>query len=86
MTRCTLLPCGDYVVLQATAVPQAGKIVLLSQEQPNRGIVAACGPDVEELEEGFLVLHRPYAVTKVTVGAEEWTLVREVDVVARLAV
>ena len=86
MPHCPLAPCADYVVLTPEEAPHTGLLLLLSDGPRNWGTVAACGPDVAELEEGFLVVHRPLAVTSVTVGTERWTLVREADVVARLAV
>lgn len=85
VTPCPLLPLGDYVVLQPMPPPPRGALVRLTATPWGRGTVVAVGPDVEGVVGGALVVHRPFAVTRVTVGDAEWVLVREADVVARLS-
>ena len=84
-TRCPLLPCGDFVVLRADApVQQVGSIILTQEQPPQRAVVEAVGPDCEHVEQGAHVLFRTW-LTEVEVEGVYWLLVREDDVLARIA-
>lgn len=84
MENFPLSPLGDYVVLRPDSPRAVSALLVFAPAPGNRGTVVAVGPLVDELQRQDHVVHRAFAVTRVTINAEEWVLVREGDVLARL--
>ena len=86
MSRCPLLPLADRLVIKAD-LPETrrGSLVLVSAAPPTRGKVVAVGPDVAHARARDYVVFQRYNTTVVTVDDAPWTLVRESDVLCKLA-
>lgn len=92
-----LQPLGDRLiveVLEEEATTSSG-IVLpdTAQEKPQRGKVLAVGPGSRDedgkhikmdVEEGDTVIFSKYGGTEVKVGADEYLILRESDVLAKV--
>lgn len=90
-----LKPLHDRIVVQVAAKEEvsAGGIILpdAAQEKPQRGTVLAVGPGKVldsgkiapvDVEVGDTVLYGRYGGTEVTVGGQEYTILRADDVLA----
>jgi chaperonin GroES len=92
-----LQPLGDRIIVEALEeeATTASGIVLpdTAQEKPQRGRVLAVGPggrdeDGEyiaiDLEVGDEIIYSKYGGTEVKVGADEYLILRESDVLAKV--
>lgn len=79
-------PLADYVVAQAevaeTRSPSGIFLPANAQEKPKVAVVQAVGKDVKQLKVGDKIIYKSYSTTDVKVGAEEYILVKEEDVLA----
>ncbi|MCA9330802.1 co-chaperone GroES [Candidatus Saccharibacteria bacterium] len=79
-------PLADYVVAQSEAAETktASGIYLPggTQEKPKVAEVVAIGQAVKQIKVGDRIIYKSYANTDVKVGREEFTLVREEDILA----
>ncbi|MBQ8028967.1 MAG: co-chaperone GroES [Clostridia bacterium] len=87
-------PLADRVVLKATEIEETTKsgfiITSASQEKPQFSIVVAVGPgglvDGNQIEmivkEGDKVITAKYAGTEVKIDNEEYTIVKQSDILA----
>jgi len=79
-------PLADYVVAQSEAAETktASGIYLPggTQEKPKVAKVMAIGQAVKQIKVGDRIIYKSYANTDVKVGREEFTLVREEDILA----
>lgn len=86
MKRCPLLPVADRVVIKPDVpTTRVGHIILVNAERPTRGRVVAVGPDTNYVRARDYVEFQKYNTTIVTVDNVPWTIVRESDVLCRLA-
>jgi chaperonin GroES len=92
-----LKPLGDRVIVKIVEAEEktAGGIVLpdTAQEKPTKGVVVAVGPgrvldngqlSPVEVKEGDKVLFSKYGGTEVKVDGEEFTILRQDDVLGIL--
>ncbi|BBO24327.1 MAG: co-chaperone GroES [Armatimonadetes bacterium] len=92
-----LTPLHDRIVVQSAPEEEktAGGILLpdTAKERPSRGTVLAVGPGKRldsgklvsmEVKVGDVVLYGKYSGTEVTVGGEEYFILRQDDVLAVL--
>jgi chaperonin GroES len=92
-----LQPLGDRIIVEALEeeATTASGIVLpdTAQEKPQRGRVLAVGPggrdeDGEyiaiDLEVGDEIIYSKYGGTEVKIGADEYLILRESDVLAKV--
>ena len=90
-----LRPLQDYVVLEKVKEEektQSGIILTTKEakEEPSHGIVVAVGPGKKEdgklvpidLEKGMRVIYKKYSGTEVKCDGEEYTIVRQSDILA----
>ena len=81
-----LQPLGDYVVAQAeeAASKTASGLYLPdnAQEKPKIAKVVAVGKDAKQVKTGDRIVYKSYSTTEVKVGADEYILVKEEDVLA----
>lgn len=90
-----LKPLGDRIIVKAVSAEEmtAGGIVLPDsvQEKPQEGDVVAIGPGTQlstgkkvpmDVAIGDRVIYGKYAGTEVKIGAEEYVIVRQDDVLA----
>lgn len=90
-----LKPLNDRIVVKPVAAEEktAGGIILpdAAQEKPTEGEVLAVGPGKTldngkvvalEVKPGDRVIYSKYAGTEVKIGAEEYTILRQDDVLA----
>ena len=90
-------PLGDGVMIKPSDREEvtASGIVLpdTAQEKPQEGEVVAVGPGrisedgkrmPMEVKKGEVVLYRKYSGTEIKEGEEEYLIVRESDIVARI--
>ena len=94
-----LTPLGDRLIVEPLEEEQttAGGIVLpdTAQEKPQRGRVLAVGPGARNSEtgeriamdvaEGDTVVYSKYGGTEIKVGGDEYLILRESDVLAKVA-
>ncbi|MCS6776007.1 MAG: co-chaperone GroES [Chloroherpetonaceae bacterium] len=91
----TLKPLNDRIVVKPIAAEEktAGGIILpdAAQEKPTEGEVLAVGPGKTldngkvvalEVKPGDRVIYSKYAGTEIKIGAEEYTILRQDDVLA----
>lgn len=79
-------PLADYVV----ATPEAAETKTASglylpdnaQEKPKVAKVVAVGKEVKQVKTGDRILYKSYSTTDVKLGANEYILVKEEDVLA----
>lgn len=96
-TKTNLIPLGDRVVLQRDAAEEttAGGIVLpdSAQDKPQRGTVIAVGDGHTRsdgtkialtIKEGDAVLFTSYGGEEISVGDDDYLLLRESDILATL--
>lgn len=92
-----LKPLGDRIIAKAVSAEQmtAGGIVLpdSAQEKPQEGEVIAVGPGTQlssgkrvpvDVKAGDRIVYGKYAGTEVKVGADEYIILRQEDVLAIL--
>jgi chaperonin GroES len=93
-----LKPLGDRLIVEPLEEEQTtiGGIVLpdTAQEKPQRGTVLAVGPGARntdtgdhiamDVEEGDVVVYSKYGGTEIKVGADEYLILRESDVLAKV--
>jgi len=79
-------PLMDYVVAVAeTAESKTASGLYLpeaAKEKPKTAKIVAVGKAVRELKVGEKIIYRSFSTTEVKVGATEYILVREEDVLA----
>lgn len=56
-----------------------------AKEKPVVAKVEAVGPEVKHLKKGDRIVYKEYATTELKVGVTEYLIVREEDVLAKLA-
>jgi chaperonin GroES len=93
-----LKPLGDRLIVEPLEEEQTtiGGIVLpdTAQEKPQRGTVLAVGPGARNTDtgehipmdvvEGDVVVYSKYGGTEIKVGADEYLILRESDVLAKV--
>lgn len=81
-----LQPLGDYIVAtQEEAESKTRSGLYLpdnAKEKPKTAKVVAVGPNAKQLKVGDRIVYKSYSTTEVKVGAEEYILVKEEDVLA----
>ena len=79
-------PLADYVVAQSeepeTKTASGLYLPEKSAEKPKTAKVLAVGKDVKQVKVGDRILYKSYSTTDVKVGADEYILVKEEDVLA----
>lgn len=79
-------PLADYVVAQAEKAESktASGFYLpdKAQEKPKVAKVVAVGKEAKQIKVGDRILYKTYSTTDVKVGAEDYILVKEEDVLA----
>jgi chaperonin GroES len=82
-------PLADYVVAQAeeAATKTASGLYLPggAQEKPQVAKVVAVAKEVKSIKVGDRIIYKSYSQTDVKVGAEQYILVKEEDVLATVA-
>jgi chaperonin GroES len=93
-----LKPLGDRLIVEPLEEEQTtiGGIVLpdTAQEKPQRGTVLAVGPGARntdtgdhiamDVEVGDVVVYSKYGGTEIKVGADDYLILRESDVLAKV--
>ena len=87
-----LQPLGDYVVLKQLEAEEQTKSGLYipdsAKEKPTKGEVIAAGPGTKdvtmELQAGDTVLYKKYAGDTVKIDGEEFIVLRQDGVIAKL--
>jgi chaperonin GroES len=92
-----LQPLGDRLIVEVLEEEEltASGIVLpdTAREKPQRGRVLAVGPGTRDengayvpldLEEGDEIVFSKYGGTEITIGADEYLILRESDVLAKV--
>jgi len=81
-----LNPLGDYLVAkneEAEAKTASGLYIPESaQEKPKFSKVVAVGPEVKKVKVGDRIISKSYSSTEVKVDKDEYTIVKEEDVLA----
>lgn len=89
-------PLGDRVVLQQKKAEETTKSGIIlpdsAKEKPQEAIVAAVGPGKwvdgknvpVSVKEGESVIYSKYAGTEIKLGDEEYTIVSENDIIAKV--
>lgn len=81
-----ITPLADYVVAVAeeAATKTASGLYLpeAAKEKPKVAKIVAVGKAVRELKAGEKIIYKSYSTTEVKVGAVEYILVKEEDVLA----
>lgn len=89
-------PLGDRVILQQKKAEETTKSGIIipdsAKEKPQEALVVAVGPgkDVEgksvpiQVKEGDVVIYSKYAGTEIKFGEEEYTIVSEKDIIAKV--
>ncbi len=79
-------PLTDYVVAQTEAAETKTASGLYipggAQEKPKVAKVVAVGKNVQQIKVGDRIIYKSYANTDVKVGAEDYLLVKEEDILA----
>jgi chaperonin GroES len=79
-------PLADYVVAQqeeATNKTASGLYLPdNAQEKPKVAKVLAVGKEVKQVKTGDRIIYKSYSTTDVKIGAEDYILVKEEDVLA----
>jgi len=82
----TLHPLGDYVVAQAEEAESKTASGLYlpekAQEKPKIAKVVSVGKETKQIKVGDRIVYKSYSTTEVKVGAEDYILVKEEDVLA----
>jgi chaperonin GroES len=81
-----LQPLADYVVAVAeeaqTKTASGLYLTQSAQEKPKTAKVVAAGAAVKEVKAGDRIIYKSYSTTEVKVGAEDYLLVKEEDILA----
>jgi len=81
-----ITPLADYVVAQSeepeTKTASGLYLPEKSAEKPKTAKVVAVGKDVKQVKVGDRIIYKSYSNTDVKVGADEYILVKEEDVLA----
>lgn len=81
-------PTGDYVVAQpeiaATKTASGLYIPGGAQEKPTVAKVVAVGAGVQAVKVGDKIVYKSYSQTEVKVDAEQYLLVKEEDILAKV--
>jgi chaperonin GroES len=81
-----LQPLGDYVVAvgEEAETKTASGLYLpdQAQEKPKTAKVVAVGPEAKQVKVGDRIVYKSYSTTDVKVGATEYILVKQEDVLA----
>ena len=56
-----------------------------AKEKPVAAVVQAVGPDVKHLKKGDRIVYKEYSTTELTVDGTEYLIVKEEDILAKLA-
>ena len=56
-----------------------------AKEKPVAAVVQAVGPDVKHLKKGDRIVYKEYSTTELTVNGTEYLIVKEEDILAKLA-
>lgn len=56
-----------------------------AKEKPSVAVVEAVGPDVKAVKKGDRIVYKQYSVTELKVATQEYLIVKEEDVLAKLA-
>lgn len=79
-------PLADYVVAkgeEASSKTASGLYLPeAATEKPKTAKVLAVGKDVSRVKVGDKIIYKSYSTTDVKVGAEEYILVKEEDIIA----
>lgn len=82
----SLQPLGDYVVAQGeeaeTKTASGLYLPEKATEKPKTAKVVAVGKGAKQVKVGDRIVYKSYSTTEVKVGAEEYILVKEEDVLA----
>jgi chaperonin GroES len=83
-----LQPLGDYVVAQAEEAESKTASGLYlpdnAQEKPKTAKIVAVGPNAKQVKVGDRIVYKSYSTTEVKVGRDEYILVKEEDVLAKV--
>lgn len=81
-------PLGDNVVAQAevAASKTASGLYLpdAAKEKPKTSVVVAIGKDVKEVKIGDRIIYGGYTQTEVKVGNEDYVIVKEENILAKV--
>jgi chaperonin GroES len=84
-----ITPLADRVVAtrEAAQTKTTGGLYLpeSSKEKPVSATVQAVGPDVKSLKKGDKIVYKEYSTTELTVSGTEYLIIKEEDVLAKLA-
>jgi len=79
-------PLADYVVAKSeeAATKTASGLYLPdnAQEKPKVAKVVAVGKDSKQIKVGDRIIYKSYSTTEVKMGADEYLLIKEEDVLA----
>lgn len=77
-------PLFDYILVQPVKQEEvtASGIVLpdSAKEKPQVAEVMAVGKDAKEVKKGMKVVYKKWGGNEIKIGQEEWTLIKEEDV------
>ncbi len=83
-----LQPLGDYVVAvgeEASSKTASGLYLPENaQEKPKTALVVAAGPNAKQVKVGDRIVYKSYSTTEVKVDSQEYILVKEEDILARV--
>jgi len=79
-------PLADYVVAVAeeAATKTASGILLPTsgQEKPQTAVIVAVGKEAKQVKVGDKIIYKGYSTTEVKVGAVDYIIVKEEDILA----
>ena len=82
-------PLADYVVAVAEEAESKTASGLYlpenAKEKPKTAKVVAVGPDAKQVKVGDRIIYKSYSTTDVKVGANDYMLVKEEDILATVA-
>ncbi|HET9850389.1 MAG TPA: co-chaperone GroES [Candidatus Saccharimonadales bacterium] len=83
-----LQPLSDWVVAEAEeAVTKTASGIYLpdkAAEKPKTARVLSVGKNVKEIKAGDRIVYKSYSTTEVKVGDQEYILVKEEDIIAKV--
>ncbi|MCL2869234.1 co-chaperone GroES [Candidatus Saccharibacteria bacterium] len=82
----TIKPLADRIVAkkqEAKNMTDSGLYLGEAKEKPSFAVVEAVGPDVKSVKKGDKILY-DYSGTSVTIGGEEYLIIKEEGVLATL--